>query len=209
LVESLEGRLNQDQGWVLRELWEHLGFLEMEIERYDAQTKEQMHPYKESLTRLMTIDLIERRSAENILAEIGPDMSHFPDADHLISWGGLCPGSDESAGRTRSGKTPKGNRWLRRALIEPAWCAVRRKDGYLASLYRRLVVRRGEKRAVIAVARTILQAAWHVLKEGVDYKELGGDHYDRLHGEKTRNNLVKRLESLGYEVDLRPRQVTT
>ena len=104
---------------------------------------------------------------------------------------------------------PKGNPWLRRALIEPAWCAARRKDGYLGALYRRLVVRRGEKRAVVAVARTILQAAWHVLKEGVDYRELGGDHYNRLHGEKTRNNLVKRLEKLGYEVDLKPKQATT
>ena len=156
----------------------------------------------------MTIDLIERRSAENLLAEIGPDMSVFASDDHLVSWSGLCPGSDESAGKQRSGKTPQGNPWLRRALIEPAWGAARRKDGYLGALYHRLVVRRGEKRAVVAVARTILQAAWHVLKEGVNYQELGGNHFDRLQGEKTRNNLVKRLEKLGYEVDLKPKQAT-
>jgi len=191
------------------ELWQQLQFLETEIARYDAQIQEQMSPDEESPQRLMTIDLIERRSAEKLLAEIGPDLSVFPSHDHLVSWGGLCPGSHESAGKNRSGKTPKGNHWLRRALPEPAWGAARRKDGYLAALYHRLVGRRGEKRAVVAVARTILQAAWHVLQDGVEDKELGGDYFTRLPGEQTKNKLIKRLEKLGYEVDLKPKQSTT
>jgi transposase len=206
LVECLDGRLTDDQRWVLKELREQLEFLETEIVRYDIQIGEQMSAHEEALNRLITIDLIERRSAENLLAEIGTDMSRFASDDNLVSWAGLCPGSNESAGKNRSGKTPKGNQWLRRALLEPAWGAARRKDGYLAALYRGIAMRRGEKRAVVAVARTILQAAWHVLKEGVDYKELGGDHFARLHGEQTKNKLIKRLEKLGYEVDLKPKQ---
>jgi transposase len=206
LVECLEGHLTQAQRWVLKELWGQLEFLETEISHYDDQIKEQMQPYEALLTRLRTIDLIEQRSAENLLAEISPDMTPFPSDDHLVSWSGLCPGSDESAGKQRSGKTPKGNQWLRRILLEPAWGAARRKDGYLAALYRGIAPRRGAKRAAVAVARTILQAAWHVLKEGVDYKELGGDHFDRLHQEQTKTKLVKRLERLGFAVELKPVQ---
>jgi transposase len=208
LVESLEGRLDDDDRWVMKELWEQMEYLEEEIARYDEEIKEKMSLYEESLERLMTIDLIERRSAENILAEIGPDMSFFPTDDNLVSWAGLCPGSEESAKKNRSGKTPKGNQWLRRTLVEPAWGAARRKDGYLGAMYRGIAVRRGEKRAVIAVARTILQVAWHVLSKGVEYKERGGDYFDRINSEQTKNKLIRRLERLGYEVDLKPKPAT-
>jgi transposase len=208
LVESLEGRLNQDDRWVMKELWEQMEYLEEEIARYDEEIKEKMSLYEESLKRLMTIDLIERRSAENILAEIGPDMSFFPTDDNLVSWAGVCPGSEESAKKNRSGKTPKGNQWLRRALVEPAWGAARRKDGYLGAMYRGIAVRRGEKRAVVAVARTILQAAWHVLSKGEEYKERGGDYFDRINSEQTKNKLIRRLERLGYEVELKAKQAT-
>ena len=209
IVEALEGRLTDDQRWVLKQLWEQLTYLEEEIVRYDEQIRVQMQEYEEAIRRLLTIDLLERRSVENLLAEIGPDMSYFPRDDHLVSWAGLCPGSEESAKKNRSGKTPKGNPWLRRALVQPAWNAARRKDGYLGALYRGIAARRGAKRAVVAVARTILQAAWHILSEGVEYKELGGNYLDQKHGEQARHQLVKRLEKLGYEVSLRPKAVAS
>ena len=208
LVESLEGCLTEHHRWMLGELWEQLGQLEQDILHYDDQLRLKMSGYESQLERLDTIGGVGRRSAENILAEIGPDMSYFPTDDDLVSWGGLCPGRNESAGKQRSGKTPKGNRWLRRALMEPAWSATREKEGYLAALYRRLAPRRGKKRAAVAVARTILVAAWHILKEDVAYKDLGGDYFDRLNEEKTRTNLIKRLEKLGYEVELKQKQAS-
>lgn len=208
LVEALEGCLSDHHRWMLGELWEQLEQLERDILHYDEQLRLKMSGYERELELLDTIGGVGRRSAENILAEIGPDMSCFPTDNDLVSWGGLCPGSNESAGKQRSSKTPKGNRWLRRALIEPAWSATREKEGYLAALYRRLAPRRGKKRAAVAVARTILVAAWHILKEGVAYKDLGGDHFERLNGERTKSNLVKRLEKLGYEVELKQKQAS-
>lgn len=206
LVESLDGQLNEQQRWMLQRLLGQVEGLEKEDARYSEQLKEQMLAYEGQLELLDTIGGVGRRSAENILAEIGPCMGQFPTDDDLVSWAGLCPGKNESGGKQRSSRTPKGNTWLKRALVEAAWAASREKDSYLAALYRRLAPRRGKKRAIIAVARTILQSAWHILKEGVEYKELGGDHFDKLNKEQTTKYHVKRLEKLGFKVKLEPKQ---
>jgi transposase len=206
LVAALDGRLEENQRWLLQRLLGQLGSLEQAIVLYSERIREQMLPYQRQLARLDTISGIGLRSAENLLAEIGPDMGQFPTDDHLVSWGALCPGKEQSAGKRHSSKTPKGNRWLKRALTEAAWAATLEKDSYLAALYRRLSPRRGKKRAIIAVARTILQAAWHILKEEVEYQELGGDYFDHLHEAATKGYLVKRLEKLGYEVELKPKE---
>ncbi len=208
LVEALDGQLNENQRWLLKRLLEQVKTLEDEIATYSERIKQQMLPYQTQLERLDTIGGIGRLSAENLLAEIGPDMSPFPTDDNLVSWGALCPGKDKSGGKNRSSRTPKGNKWLKRVLTEAAWAAKLKKKSYLAALYHRLAPRRGKKRAVIAVARTILQSAWHILKEDVDYKELGGDYFDHLNEEKTKGWLVKRLEKLGYEVELKPKKAT-
>jgi transposase len=208
LVEALDGQLNDNQRWMLQRLLAQVGTLEEEIAAYSNRIKDQMSASQKQLERLETISGVGRRSAENLLAEIGPDMEQFPTDDHLVSWGALCPGKDKSAGKQRSSKTPKGNKWLKRALTEAAWAASHEKNSYLSALYRRLAPRRGKKRAIIAVARTILQAAWHILKEDVDYKERGGDYFDHLNEEKTKGQLVKRLEKFGFEVELKPRKVT-
>jgi transposase len=205
LEESLDGQLDQKQCWLLERLLDQAPKIEDEIEIYSSQIRSEMAGRQALLDRLDTIGGVARRSAENILAEIGPDMDQFPTANDLLGWGGLCPGKNESAWKRKSTKTPKGNRWLKRALIEAAWAATREKDSYLAALYRRLAPRRGKKRAIVAVARTILQASWHILKKGVDYKELGGDYFDHLNEDKVKRNLVKRLEKLGFDFQLTPK----
>ena len=197
LTEALDGQLNENQRWMLKRLLEQVGGLEKEIEVYSERIGEQMLSYRGQLERLDTISGVGQRSAENILAEIGPDMDQFPTDDDLVSWGALCPGKNESGGKQRSSRTPKGNKWLKRTLTEAGWAATLERDSYLAALYRRLAPRRGKKRAIIAVARTILQSAWHILKKDVDYKELGGDYFEHLNEEKSTKYFVKRLEKFG------------
>jgi transposase len=203
LIESLEGRLTDHQRWILKRLLGQAKFLEEEIAVYDERVEELMRPFEEEIELLDTIHGIGRRSAENLLAELGPDMSQFPSEDDITSWGGMCPGNNESGGKRKSSKTPKGNKWLRRVLVEAAWAGARTKGSYLAAQYQRLGARRGKKRAIVAVGRTILIAAYHILKEKVEYKDLGGNYFDQRNREQTAKYLVKRLQSLGYEIDLK------
>ena len=152
---------------------------------------------------LKTIPGIKTR-AENLLAELGPDMTVFPTAAQLASWSALCPGNHETGGKRRSGKTRRGNRWLRATLTEAAWAAARTKDTYAAAQYRRLAGRRGKKRAIVAVAHSLLIATYHVLRHRVAYHDLGAHHFDRLNPTQLTRHLVKRLERLGHKVTLEP-----
>jgi transposase len=203
LRESLEGRMTENQEWLLQRMLSQIDFLESEIELYDQRIAELMRPFEPSLKLLDTIDGVDWRTAENLLAELGPEMKQFPSDDELASWAGMSPGNNESAGKRKSGKTAKGNRWLRRVLVQAAWGGVRKKNSYVAAQFGRLAARRGKKRAIVAVGRTILIAAYHVLKEEVEYQDLGGNYFDQLNEERTKSYLVHRLESLGYEVSLK------
>jgi transposase len=203
LIESLDGRVEDHDRWLLSRLMRQLAMLEREIATYDERIRAQMKEYDHQIELLDTITGVGRRVAENLLAEIGPDMRQFPTDDDLVSWAALCPGRNESAGKKRSTRTAHGNKWVRRTLVEAAWAAVRSKDTYIAALYKRLAPRRGKNRAIIAVARTILQSAWHILSKDIEYKELGGNYFDKLNREKTKNYFVKRLQRLGYQVELK------
>jgi transposase len=159
-------------------------------------------PTSDAIDRLITIPGVDRCTAEVFVAELGIDMSVFPTSGHLASWAGVCPGNNRSAGKARSGRTTKGDRWLRRALTQAAWAASRTKDTYLSSQYRRMSARRGKKRALVALGHTILVIVYHMLKRGTIYQELGGTYLDRLEPERMTQQLVRRLEKLGHQVFL-------
>jgi transposase len=170
----------------------------------EAPTSSTTSPLQTAVELWDTIPGIDHLTASTLVAEIGANMDQFPSAGHLASWAGLCPGNDESAGKRRSGKTRKGSVWLRRGLCQAAWAASRTKDTYLAAQYRRLIVRKGKKRTIVAVAHSMLIIAYHLLKRQCAYQDLGADYFDRLDVGALKHRLLKKLTALGYEVTLTP-----
>jgi transposase len=205
---ALEGHFTEHHAFLLEQLLDHLQYLEAKIRAFDARIEEAVRPFLSDATmrRLKEVPGLDRRTSENIVAEIGAHMEQFPSADHLCSWAGVCPSNEESAGKRKRGKTTKGDRWLRRALTEAAWGASRTKQTYFQAQYRRLAARRGKKRALVAVAHSLLTVIYYLLKDQtLAYHELGPEHFDKQQPERLRRYLVQRLHSLGYEVELKPK----
>jgi transposase len=202
LVEALYGRVTDHHRFLLRRFLTQVRFLEQEIATFDRRIAELTAPFAPMLARLDGIPGINRRTAETVIAEVGTDPAPFPSAPALVSWAGICPGKRESAGKSSRARIRKGNRWLTRALSQAAWAARNKKRCYLAAQFRRIARHRGEKRAVIAVANSILTATYFIIRDGVEYRDLGPAHFDRLAPEKVTRDLVKRLEKLGHKVTL-------
>ena len=194
---------------MLRELMRQLNFVEEQIIRVEQELVRRMQPYETLIERLDTIPGVDVLTAWTLIAELGPDMSVFADAKHAASWAGLCPGNYQSAGKRLSNRTRKGNRWIRRALCQAAWAASRKKSSYLTALFFRQAARHGRKKAAVATAHQILMIAYHILRDGTVYRELGGDYFDTLHPERTQKRLVARLERLGLDVSVVPRPANT
>ena len=202
LAQALDGTFTQHQRWMLREELQHLERLESQMAGGEAEITRRMQPYAEMIRRLRTIPGVDRIVAWTMVAEWGPDMTVFPDADHAASWGGMCPGNRQSGGKRLSGRTRKANPYLRRALAEAAWAATHTKDSYLAALYRRLRGRLGHNQAIFAVAHQILRVAYTMLRRGEDYRELGGDYFDRQNKPRVVHRMLERLTRLGFQVQL-------
>lgn len=204
LEQALDGTFTDHQRWMMAQELNHLDALKAQIGRVEAQIEARMQPYEEIILRLSTIPGVDRITAWTIIAEVGTDMSVFPDAQHLASWAGMCPGNRESGGKRMSGRVRKGNPYLRRDLCQAAWAATHTKDTHLSSLYRRLMHRRGHQKALFAVAHQILVIAYTMLARGEDYRELGGDYAERRNKPKIVAQLVERITKLGYYVTLQP-----
>ena len=204
LTEALQGLLRDSQRWLLGEQLRRVADLDEAIARLEAKIGEQTRPFEALLQLLDQIPGVNRRIAEIIIAEIGVDMSCFPSAAHLASWAGMCPGNNESGGKRRSGKTRKGCSWLRAALVEAGWAAghCKQKKTYLAAQYQRLQRRRGKKRACVAVGHSILCIAYSLLANPRDYHDLGPDYFERRDEGQLKDDLVRRLRQLGYQVTL-------
>jgi transposase len=208
LVEALEGRVNEHHRFLMRMQMEHLEYLEKAIAQLHERIDEKIKPYQHEVELICTTPGIDTVAAQHIFAEIGGDISVFPSEGHLASWIGICPGNNESAGKRKSGRTTRGNRWLKSLLVQCAHGASRTKGTYLKAFYHRVAARRGKKRAALAVAHKQTAIIYHELSEDKPYQELGENFFDRINQKALEQRLVRRLRSLGYRVDLHPEPVT-
>jgi transposase len=202
LYEALRGRVTDHHRFLLRLYLRQIDTLDEAIAEIDQEVDAHVEPFRQIIAQLQTIPGVGELGASVILAEIGTDMGRFPTHGHLLSWAGLCPGNNESAGKRLSGRMRKGNRWLKTLLIQCAWAAVRKKGSYLQAQFYRLRARRGAKKAIGAVASSMLTSAYHMIKDGTLYQDLGADHFDRRSQGKHAQKLIARLQSLGYDVQI-------
>jgi transposase len=203
-VDALSGRLTAHHRFLLKLHLDQIDALEAAVATVETRIGANLTPFRQAADLLTTIPGVGDTVARVIIAEVGIDMTRFPTAGHLISWAGLCPRLDETAGKRRSTRIRRSAPWLKTTLVQAAWAAVRSKDTYLRAQFHRLKSRRGPKKAIIAVAASILTATYHMLHRGVPYHDLGGDYFDRRDKTRVANRLIQRLEELGLHVEVRP-----
>jgi transposase len=204
LVEALRGNLREHHRFLLRLHLDQIDALHKAVREVEARLGNVLDPFRDLEGLLMTIPGVSKTTAQVILSEVGTDMSRFATVGNLISWAGLCPGSDESAGKRRSNRLRKGGQWLKATLVQSAWAAARKKGSYLKALFQRIRSRRGPKKAAVAVAASMLTAAYHMLKTGVVYQDLSERYFDARDQTKVAKRLIKRLADLGLRVEISP-----
>lgn len=203
LTLALNGRITDHHRFLLRELMDDLERMESKIQRLEAEIAERVD--LSLVERLCTLPGVDILTAWTLIAELGTDMRAFDSPKHAASWAGLCPGNHESGGKRLSNRTRKGNRWLRRALVQSAWGASRKKDCYLAAFFYRQAAKQGVRKAIVSLAHRLLIIAFCMLRDATEYRDAGGDYYDQLNPVRTRNRLIRRLQRLGVSVALTPR----
>ena len=202
LRRALQGHFRPHHAFLLEQIFAKIDFLDEMLERLTAEIDRRLGPFEPMLAALDTIPGVDRIGAIGIVAETGGDMQRFATAGHLCSWGAMCPGQNESAGKRRSGKTRKGNKYLRGTLIQAGLAAMRKNGSALQARYHRVKRHRGHKKAVVAVGHQILEIAYYVMRDGVTYEELGSDYFDKRHAERAVSRHVRQLEALGFHVTI-------
>ena len=205
LAQALAGRLTRPLRFLARQHLDHWRELDARVAAFDAEIAELLRPFDRLVARLDAIPGVGRRTAEVILAELGTDVAAFPSERHLAAWAGLSPGNRQSGGRRKAARTRHGNPWLKAALTEAAWAASRCKDGYLRAQYQRLAARRGRKRAIVAVAHSLVTSVYFMLLHDIPFQDLGGDYFDQRDRDRREQRALATLRGLGYDVTLAPR----
>ena len=201
LIDSLDGVLSKTQKIIIRELLDHMEEMGKHINNLTDEIDAMLKPEEKSAKKaIMDIPGIGDINADAIIAVIGTDMSRFPDSAHISSWAGVCPGNNESAKKRRKQETNKGNELLKSALVVSANAAVKCKNTYFYAQYQRIMAHRGKKKAIVAVAHSLLIAIYHILKDGVPFQDLGANYYNQFNRDKKANALIKKIASLGYQV---------
>ena len=200
LLEALRGRVSAHHRFMLKLHLDHIETMDKAIAAIEQEVGIGLEPFRQAAQLLSTMPGISAVSANVLVAEIGIDMSRFATPAHLLSWACLCPRNDESAGKRRSTRLRRGGKWLKTTLVQAAWSAVKVKGSYLQAQFHRIRTRRGAKKAIIAVAASMLTAAWHMLRDGTEWHDLGAAHFDQADATKTANRLIRRLQQLGYQV---------
>jgi transposase len=202
LEQALLGKVTEHHRFMFQALMDHYLYLEGQIQRFNLRIEETARPFEKAINALIQMPGFERVSAQSVIAEIGPDMKDFPSAGDLCSWAKICPGSNVSAGKSKGGTTGHGDRWLTTILVQVAWAASHTKESYFQAFYRRMAARHKKREAIVAVAHSILETTYYILKYDRAYKDLGADHFDRISRERVLRYHVKRLENLGFKVEL-------
>jgi transposase len=200
IVEALRGRVTEHHRFMLKLHLDQIGAIEGAIDAVEERLGERLEPFREQVRLLTTIPGVSETTAQVIASEMGIDVTRFRSADSLVSWAGLCPRSDESAGKRRSTRIRKGAQWLKTVLVQAAWAASRTKKSYFRALFHRLKARRGTMKAVVAVAASMLRSVYYMLTRGQEYADLGENHFDGLARTKTANRLLRRLKDVGVDV---------
>jgi transposase len=204
ILEALRGRVTAHHRFMLKLHLDHIDALNKAIAQIEKEVGLGLETFRQATTLLSTMPGLSEIAATVVVAEIGIDMSRFATPAHLLSWACLCPRNDESAGKRRSTRLRRGGKWLKTTLVQAAWAAVKVKGGYLQAQFHRLRARRGAKKAIIGVAASMLTAAWHMLRNGTEWHDLGAAHFDRADAQKTANRLIRRLQQIGYNVQVAP-----